>query len=292
MGTIAGIIAYLISCAGVLALFDYADKAASSEGKKWARALLDFGWKDTVTQWPSVFCEMFDSIFGKRHFTWRCFWRSCVASVVAVVICSLIFWWLRPEHTPMAIGFRMTEWVLGIIGIIAVVNLFPDFVSLLETRLILRLLRGGRSRWTTICAALIADFLATAVILTMGFLGLALLGLMHSSEPLNTYNYGFLNTGASLVRGFKLTPLVDYDGTSMGSSVGVFLWSTYFTSIWLWLYALATFTGKLLLPILNRIEKGKKYFDIDNKPFLALGWLSVMIITVLFVVGAVVKACV
>lgn len=32
--------------------------------------------------------------------------------------------------------------------------------------------------------------------------------------------------------------------------------------------------------------------SLDNKPFLALGWLSVMIITVLFAVGAVVKACV
>lgn len=48
----------------------------------------------------------------------------------------------------------------------------------------------------------------------------------------------------------------------------------------------------LLLPVLSRVEKFKKLFDLDNKPFLALGWLSVMIITVLFALGAVVKACV
>jgi hypothetical protein len=56
-------------------------------------------------------------------------------------------------------------------------------------------------------------------------------------------------------------------------------------------YALATFAGKLLLPVLNRIEKGKKFLDLVNKPFLALGWLSVVIITVLFAVGAIVKVC-
>ena len=48
----------------------------------------------------------------------------------------------------------------------------------------------------------------------------------------------------------------------------------------------------LLLRILNRIKIGKKFFDRDKKPFLALGWLSVVIITVLFALGAVVKACV
>ena len=88
---LAGILAWLGTCTGVLALFSFADKAASPEGKARARALLDFGWKDTVTRWPSVFVEMFDSIFGKRHLTWKCFGRSCVASVVAVTICTLIY---------------------------------------------------------------------------------------------------------------------------------------------------------------------------------------------------------
>lgn len=292
MGTIAGIAAYIGLCAGVLTLFSFADKAASPEGKKRARALLDFRWKDTVTRWPSVFVEMFDSIFGKKHLTRKCFWRSCVASLAAVTICTLIFWWLRPDHTLSAANFQLQRYILAVLCIAAVVNFIPDYVSLLETRLVLRFLGRETASWTAICAALVADFLSTVVILALGFLGLALLGLWHSGEPLSTYDYGFLNAGASLVKAFKLTPLLDSDGTSFGTSAGIFLWSTYFTSVWLWLYALATFAGKLLLPILNRVEKFKKFLDLDNKPFLAFGWLSVVIITVLFAIGAVVKACV
>jgi len=56
-------------------------------------------------------------------------------------------------------------------------------------------------------------------------------------------------------------------------------------------FGIAAWIG-LCVGVLNRIEKGRKYFDIEKKPFLALGWLSVMIITAIFAIGALAKAMV
>ena len=288
---VAGILAWLGTCATALTLFYFADEASSLQGKARARELLDFGWKDTVTRWPSVFIEMFDSIFGKRHFTWKCFWRSCVASLVAVVICTLIYMWMWPDYRPTATDYTVRHYIMSVLGLAIIVNFIPDYVSLLETRLILRLLSGKRAKWTAMCTALIADFLATAVILQLGLFGFAFLVLSLSGETAELYEIGLIERMVYTAELFTLEPLVGLDGKTLGYSLGIFVWSTYFTSVWLWLYALATFAGKLLLPILNRIQKGKKYFDLDNKPYLALGWLSVVIITVLFALGAVVKAC-
>src|SRR4051812_21390386 len=30
--------------------------------------------------WPDTFAKVFDRVFGEKHLSWKCFWRSCVAS--------------------------------------------------------------------------------------------------------------------------------------------------------------------------------------------------------------------
>lgn len=279
---VAGILAWLGTCTAVLALFSYADKAASPEGKVRARALLDFAWKDTITRWPSVFVEMFDSIFGERHFTWRCFWRSCVASLAAVSVCSVFFYWLRPEMAgEMFENFAIADWwplLLFFIGF----NLLPDYFSLLETRVVLRILTRGNRTWMSIATAVTCDFMLTLMVFVGGGILLAVLLILFLGGNVSN---AVDNVIGSVIPAFGFGPAHRRESLSLG----IFLYSTFFTSIWLWLYALATFAGKLLLPILNRIQKFKKLVDLDNKPFLALGWLSVIIVTVGF---AVVKACV
>lgn len=37
------------------------------------------------------FVELFDAIYGEKHFSWKCFWRSSVASLIVVFI-TLLIW--------------------------------------------------------------------------------------------------------------------------------------------------------------------------------------------------------
>jgi hypothetical protein len=50
----------------------------------------------SIQRWPTHFAALFDLVFGKKHLSWRCFFRSCMASVLAVVLCTLIFTQVAP----------------------------------------------------------------------------------------------------------------------------------------------------------------------------------------------------
>ena len=40
--------------------------------------------------YSGIFAALFDQIFGSRHWTWFCFWRSCIASTIAIVTLCMI----------------------------------------------------------------------------------------------------------------------------------------------------------------------------------------------------------
>ena len=76
---------------GLWILFSRAETVASPEAKaaitSWLRNVKPEG---TLSNWPSTFADVFDSVFGKKHLSWRCFWRSCIASFLAVSVVGLI----------------------------------------------------------------------------------------------------------------------------------------------------------------------------------------------------------
>lgn len=80
-------------------LFERIDKVASPEAKgavsSWLRNL---DVSEAFASWPATFAAAFDSVFGKKHFTLRCFYRSCIASLVAVIIVTLVWCALRPNQ--------------------------------------------------------------------------------------------------------------------------------------------------------------------------------------------------
>jgi len=43
-----------------------------------------------VEQWPDTFARVFDRVFGAKHLSWKCFGRSCVATLISSSICTTI----------------------------------------------------------------------------------------------------------------------------------------------------------------------------------------------------------
>src|SRR5215475_2430049 len=44
----------------------------------------------TFQNWPDTFAKVFDSVFGEKHLSWKCFWRSAVASYAALLVTTTI----------------------------------------------------------------------------------------------------------------------------------------------------------------------------------------------------------
>lgn len=88
---------------GVWALFDRAETVATEEAKqavaRWLRNLDPAG---PLEWWPATFAAVFDRVFGARHLSWRCFGRSCVASVASVAILTGLWVVLRRAAAPAA----------------------------------------------------------------------------------------------------------------------------------------------------------------------------------------------
>ena len=81
----------------VAAFFWKAEEVVSQEAKdsisKWLRRL---DMPKSLSDWPSQFVALFDRMFGRRHWSWRCFIRSMLASWAAVGIMLVVWLTVRP----------------------------------------------------------------------------------------------------------------------------------------------------------------------------------------------------
>ena len=62
------------------------------------------------------------------------------------------------------------------------------------------------------------------------------------------------------------------------SGLGVFFYSTFFTSVWLWLFALS----QLLIRFLSKVEPLRKFFfgyllPVEERPFRSIGIVAAVI---------------
>lgn len=77
----------------------------------------------SLQRWPTHFAALFDNVFGEKHLSWRCFLRSCIASVLAVVLCTAIFTQVAPGEWASYGG----TWArMGVSGHLFVIGWFLD----------------------------------------------------------------------------------------------------------------------------------------------------------------------
>lgn len=184
--------------------------------------------------WTKSFIKLFDSVFGEYHLSLKCLMRSAIASLIAVIVIWLLMgnaetFGLRMESA------RSLGWVL-VTGV--VVNVIADYISLLETRLILD--RMPRNSFAQI-GVLIFDFLVSAAIIWV-----AIFLYLHS--PLHE---GDIESFAEILGVFSV--------------FSVFFYSTFLTSVWIWGYIASTWIMRLAIGL--RISY---WLDVENKPIKIL----------------------
>ena len=111
--------------------------------------------------WSSQFCKLFDTVFGTKHLSWSCFRRSAVASFIAVIaLWFLVDPLLGLLNYRTASGLDIREALL--LG--ALINVIPDYISLLETRWLLYRFQNIRS-FRGQAIVLVADAIFTGTII-------------------------------------------------------------------------------------------------------------------------------
>ena len=67
--------------------------------------------------------------------------------------------------------------------------------------------------------------------------------------------------------------------------VQILFLSTFFTSIWLWIYAISVSLSRLLLRMNSGVGFLLRASDVERKPFRSMGFVSVIITSVIFALG-------
>ncbi len=264
----AYITSWLGCIAGVWAIFERAETVASKDAKSTISKYLQNIAIVQGENWLPTFTNIFDRVFGERHLSIHCFVRSSIASSVLVLVFTALWFSKEPSAAremydmgwrgPAAIGF-----------IAALVNFLPDYISLLETRYLLRWFRKYHS-YAFMGAIILIDFLLTTGIILIAYF---------------LYSYGVLGLSIEivldhLVAGFK------FDAAYGSLSPGIFIYSTYATSLWLWLFVVSSLLIRLFLrPLGGAINMAKKFLDLKEKPLRSLGFVSMLIVSIIYILA-------
>jgi hypothetical protein len=222
----------------------------------------------------------FNKIFGERHFTLKCFGRSCLASLIAICIVSLIWGFLRPDE---AGGFvrRLMSFPssAGVFFIVVVVgfNCIPDYLSYSKLRRILMIM-ARTNGFARLWALALFDTLSTLAILACGIVGVFLAAIafggidvpgIPSLDASLRLIYKVFFSPASIIAALKLK------AGNRTISPGVFLYSALFVSAWSWLYVMTALTTRFIVQLFPKLmTRAVWFFDVEGHPLRSFGCIA------------------
>jgi hypothetical protein len=258
-----------IVAGSVLGVFELGERFASQRAKdalsKW---LLTFAVQKAKAL-PEGTQELFDRIFGERHFSWKCFYRSATFSLGTMTLIGILCFLINP--TKLLGPFTEGVWVWGVFaGIVALWlpwSIIIDYISLFKTRVILTVLariRFGTGTMVVTMAMLVIDYLFYILIFAIGSLVVAIgnIYFFYVSEEELSYSY-MSRLFVELLSESSLIPALDIDA--------IFFWAGFAPSIWMWLYVAALFVTLGLLRSEKLVTWLRWALDVEKNPFRSIG---------------------
>ena len=257
------------------------EETATPDAKRsaadWIKSIAAKSTSQTVVESPRWFIEAFDRIFGDRHLTWRCFQRSCVASMMAVFVMTVVWVVLNPSSCQQFSLYKGTDTFRMIFILALVFNLVPDYISLLETRWILR--KVAHTGMKEMIVLLVLDVILTGVIFFSG------VGIIFLKYCVDTGDCVGVCTLLEFLNAFIL-----FRGSEI--QFGIFFYSTYFTSVWLYLFIAASIATKFLYSLGRTGNQVLALLKVEDKTFDSMGLLLIGFFTLAFAIYAIIGAIV
>ena len=290
----------------IAALFSIADRDLSTRTKSLALRWLMPVPNGTRVSVAEAFYHLFAAAFGQKHPSWKCIRRSALASVwyfIIFVFLSIIAYAniASPDFLDTALQLVLDFWrffkispfiFLFVPTFIIGINIIGDYISLYETRILLRLI-SRHPRFTffvsifdaiaSILIYLISILLTTAIFAIPVFLIVEVGSGEETYSHVGMINYikdSISNTYDSMVAVTKdFVSGNDETKETMFAIILPPLLTTLLTTAWLWVVAIFGPMGRRLLwSDKNRFSALGKFLEAEQHPFRALGRVIAMII--------------
>jgi len=266
-GTLSAVVA------AVLALFESIERSAYISAKEstynWIAGIRTYNVENT---WTTGVVKIYENQFGSNYFSSRFIKRSALVTLVCTALSGIYLFYILDVTivgelvgSVDSTGSIYYRYVVASIFIAALVSFIPDYISLIESKLILNELTKMKKLSHVYYMLLLDTLLTTCVLLTFGFFStvvwIAFVGRVGFIEEF------FVACGDTRM-GYIMAGMV------MGSI------STYFTSVWVWAYILGGSTLKYLyryfFPIYKLVDR---ICDISSHPFRSIGIILSVITT-------------
>lgn len=223
---------------------------------KWWCLLDNFRYQEAIHK-SNVLCNtLLDRIYGKRHFSFRCYAASCCFSVLSILIVIVGAIVLDIYPRPARPFYVLFCYVLPQSFL---VGSWVGYLSLIETRLVLRF--TSRIRTLLLPFFLALDLLLSAVICWMVLLCIDPL-MRPYFHPVARWQWHSISADAQFFltwRGFLLPPY------------NVIFYSTFFTSMAFYLYCLSALFFKLVKLSRTRVMTLLEKLEGSDHLFTAIG---------------------
>jgi hypothetical protein len=253
---------------GIQKFFEEIEKKLSGDTKlEIAFWLLDLPPTKTIHAWYATFPKIFNTIFGDKHWSWRCFWRSCTATTILVAGTTLPYF-LGPDYP----WRRPLSFSCGII----IASIIPDYVSLWKTRFLL-ILSQGISHLRFQFLLLLLDICITLVLVVCAaFIGINVayysIGVIMLSVPLSLERFLF---SLSLASQDFIPRLLA--GRTLWLITIVWFIPAFAGRLWLLMFVVCS----LLLRSSRRMDLGfawlNPHLDVENRPLQFIGQVAATI---------------
>jgi hypothetical protein len=240
------------------------------------------------------FTSAYDAVFGSRLLSRSFMLRSAVASVLWVSILFLVWVLGHPLRAEIMSGESLGSLLYRNVMFALVVNLVPDYLSLIKTRLAMYWAERKRP---SLAAVLIVDL---AFSIALGWIGVIIFMTLIWLATGQTFWYSLL--GAFRESGENLVHAVTFSGFGFilptgnpnyripAPTFGVFFYSTFLASLWLWLWSLGVVLTRITSAVGHGWGRLKSVIDVDEHPFFSVA--AVVVVVVLVPLWLVVVACV
>ncbi|MEM6636694.1 MAG: hypothetical protein AAF667_12470 [Pseudomonadota bacterium] len=253
-----------------------------------------------------AFVRFFDRAFKTRRIGRRfyivSFWRSALSTLVCFAVASVYLWWF--SDFPWADVTELDSQVGVLFYISFVVNFAADYVSVCETRVLLRYrLRGGMlmkvfllaldfamTTFVVLLAATLCNVLYDLWDLYVNFQQFSIpvgTGAEYAVSALDNSWCFAVQTRECLGDGVfeTLAPALGLypPGTDDYVFASVpFVMTTYLTSVWLWVYGIGVI-GFRLVVMIDPVRRFLDFmFDAKKQPFFVIAVFSVFVWTLMY----------
>lgn len=278
-------VTWIAVCLGLVWMFREGEKVMSGESRAsvsdW---LLREDFAESRSNWPKTFIALFDAIFTEHHLSWTCVRRSALTSLLVMTMLLGGFVGIGMIPLPSSLYQLLLTGVILLLPLS--LNIVVDYVSLFETRWILGRMSQSRNAFVH-AGYLVADLLLTLLCILTPFLILQVAGIsLIGGIPVDSSRFWQQLVGAvqNVLELFFALRAGEFGG--LANTMSIMLFSTTFTSVWVWLYVGAGLLLRALRPVLESLDVLKRHLNVETRPIHTMGVLLALLTSLGFAASA------